>query len=86
MVIPFNQRIGALHFLFLSFTCSHSESDWEPDNLASSSIKSKIDNQLQNIAELQAVDKPGRAHWSFFSGPFRAHTPFAVDKDPLSPS
>ncbi|XP_050929149.1 ankyrin repeat domain-containing protein 26 isoform X2 [Lates calcarifer] len=38
---------------------SEEESDWEPDNLASSSIKSKIDNQLQNIAELQAVDKPG---------------------------
>ncbi|GLD58997.1 ankyrin repeat domain-containing protein 26-like isoform X1 [Lates japonicus] len=43
---------------------SEEESDWEPDNLASSSNKSKIDNQLQNIAELQAVDKPDSPEFS----------------------
>ncbi|XP_062276959.1 ankyrin repeat domain-containing protein 26 isoform X2 [Scomber scombrus] len=38
---------------------SEEESDWEPDNLASSSKKAKTDNQLRNIAELQAVVRPG---------------------------
>ncbi|XP_034734640.1 ankyrin repeat domain-containing protein 26 isoform X9 [Etheostoma cragini] len=38
---------------------SEEESDWEPDNVASTCNTAKIDNQLQNIAELQAVVTPG---------------------------
>ncbi|XP_041795118.1 ankyrin repeat domain-containing protein 26 isoform X4 [Chelmon rostratus] len=38
---------------------SEEESDWEPDNVTSSSNTAKIDTQLQNIAELQAVVRPG---------------------------
>ncbi|XP_028440556.1 ankyrin repeat domain-containing protein 26 [Perca flavescens] len=38
---------------------SEEESDWEPDNVASSCNTAKIDNRLQNIAELQAVVTPG---------------------------
>ncbi|KAF1386995.1 hypothetical protein PFLUV_G00100650 [Perca fluviatilis] len=34
---------------------SEEESDWEPDNVASSCNTAKIDNQLQNVAELQAL-------------------------------
>ncbi|XP_039988810.1 ankyrin repeat domain-containing protein 26 isoform X2 [Xiphias gladius] len=39
------------------------ESDWEPDILTSSNT-AKIDNQLQNIAELQVVVKPGSPEFS----------------------
>ncbi|XP_076588911.1 ankyrin repeat domain-containing protein 26 isoform X2 [Chaetodon auriga] len=38
---------------------SEEESDWEPDNLMSSSSTAKIDTELQNIAEPQAVCRPG---------------------------
>ncbi|XP_068579085.1 ankyrin repeat domain-containing protein 26 isoform X2 [Cebidichthys violaceus] len=38
---------------------SEEESDWEPDNVVSSCNTAKIDNQLQNIAELQTVVTPG---------------------------
>ncbi|XP_031138641.1 ankyrin repeat domain-containing protein 26 isoform X14 [Sander lucioperca] len=38
---------------------SEEESDCEPDNVASSCNTAKIDNQLPNIAELQAVVTPG---------------------------
>ncbi|XP_078113578.1 ankyrin repeat domain-containing protein 26 isoform X5 [Sander vitreus] len=38
---------------------SEEESDCEPDNVASSCNAAKIDNQLPNIAELQAVVTPG---------------------------
>ncbi|XP_067446469.1 ankyrin repeat domain-containing protein 26 isoform X7 [Thunnus thynnus] len=38
---------------------SEEESDWEPDNLTSSRKTAKTDNQLQNIAELQAAVRSG---------------------------
>ncbi|XP_044049238.1 ankyrin repeat domain-containing protein 26 isoform X13 [Siniperca chuatsi] len=38
---------------------SEEESDWEPENLTTSYNTAKTDNQLQNIAELQAVVRPG---------------------------
>ncbi|XP_031724441.1 ankyrin repeat domain-containing protein 26 isoform X2 [Anarrhichthys ocellatus] len=38
---------------------SEEESDWEPDNVVSSCNTAKIDNQLQNIAELQTEVTPG---------------------------
>ncbi|KAM7397044.1 hypothetical protein PAMP_020042 [Pampus punctatissimus] len=38
---------------------SEEESDWEPDNLTSSDKPAKTDNQLKNIAELQAAVRPG---------------------------
>ncbi|XP_049929235.1 ankyrin repeat domain-containing protein 26 isoform X6 [Epinephelus moara] len=38
---------------------SEEDSDWEPDNTTPPSNTAKTDNQLQNIAELQAVGTPG---------------------------
>ncbi|XP_034005356.1 ankyrin repeat domain-containing protein 26 isoform X4 [Trematomus bernacchii] len=38
---------------------SEEESDWEQDNVASTSNTAKVDNQLQNLAELQIVVTPG---------------------------
>nr|XP_029138652.1 ankyrin repeat domain-containing protein 26-like isoform X1 [Labrus bergylta] len=38
---------------------SEEESDWEPDNLATSCNTTKVDNQQQDIAELQVMDSPG---------------------------
>lgn len=59
MYVPLKQRICLQHFLSLTF--SHSESDWEPDNLTPSCNIAKID-QLRNTAELQAVVRPGNWH------------------------
>ncbi|KAL7402451.1 hypothetical protein ABVT39_015130 [Epinephelus coioides] len=38
---------------------SEEDSDWEPDNTTPPSNTAKTDNQLQNVAELQAVGTPG---------------------------
>ncbi|KAK5927659.1 hypothetical protein CgunFtcFv8_012792 [Champsocephalus gunnari] len=38
---------------------SEEESDWEQDNVASTSNTAKVDNQLQNLAELQIAVTPG---------------------------
>ncbi|XP_034391750.1 ankyrin repeat domain-containing protein 26 isoform X3 [Cyclopterus lumpus] len=43
---------------------SEEESDWEPDNVVSFCNKAKIDNQLQNIAELQTEVTPGSTELS----------------------
>lgn len=46
--------------LYLPLTCSHSQSDWEPDDLPSLNT-AKLDNDLEDIGKLSAV-KPAKAH------------------------
>ncbi|KAM7003514.1 ankyrin repeat domain-containing protein 26 [Tautogolabrus adspersus] len=38
---------------------SEEESDWEPENVATSCNTTKVDNQQENIAELQVMETPG---------------------------
>ncbi|XP_049430274.1 ankyrin repeat domain-containing protein 26 isoform X10 [Epinephelus fuscoguttatus] len=57
---------------------SEEESDWEPDNTTPPSNTAKTDNQLQNIAELQAVGTPGSPELSPMAGDSRSNA--ASDK------
>ncbi|XP_074490081.1 ankyrin repeat domain-containing protein 26 isoform X6 [Sebastes fasciatus] len=47
---------------------SEEDSDWEPDNVASSCNTAKIDNQLRSIAEPQAAVTPGSSELSPLAG------------------